>query len=73
MALDVGLKEEYRHTNKITSKLVHPTTFSILTFQDKEELARLKPILFNSALRFFLEIYNEMKEHIDRHGIEPTP
>ena len=71
LARVVGMEDEYRHMNKVTSKLVHPTAFSVLAFADEGELRELKPIMFNVGNRYALEVYGEIKAHVDKSGMEP--
>lgn len=73
MAVKVGFGEEYQRMNKVTSKLVHPTAFSVLGKSDEGELGNLKPIFFNSGIRSALEAFNDMKEYVAKNGVEPLP
>ena len=73
MASAVNFSEEYRHLNKVTSKLVHPTAFSVLGAFDEGELGQLKPILFNSGVRFGLEAFAEIQQYVSKRGLEPPP
>jgi hypothetical protein len=71
MAVTVGFGEEYQRMNKVTSKLVHPTAFSVLANSDEGELGNLKPIFFNAGVRYALEAYNEIREYVARNNVEP--
>jgi len=71
LANKAGMQDEYRHMNKVTSKLVHPTAFSVLAFADEGELKYLRPILFNAGNRYALEVYEKIKAHVDKRGMEP--
>lgn len=71
MAAAVNRSEEYRHMNKVTSKLVHPTAFSVLTAFDEGEQVNLKPILFNSGVRFGVQAFTDIKRYITKNGVEP--
>ena len=73
MASDVNSREDYEHMNKVASKLIHPTAFSVLGAFDEGELAELKPILFNSGLRFGVQAFNEIKQYVMKNGVEPLP
>lgn len=73
MAVAVGFAEEYQHMNKTTSKLVHPTAFSVLVKQDEGELGNLKPIFFNSGIRYAFEAFDLVKEYVAKNGVEPLP
>lgn len=60
--------------NKVTSKLVHPTAFSVLAFSEEEDqpaLRELRPILFNTGTRYALDVYGTIKGHVDKYGMEP--
>jgi hypothetical protein len=73
MASDVNFREEYEHMNKVASKLVHPTAFSVLGAFDEGELAELKPILLNSGVRFGVEASTEIRQYVMKNGVEPLP
>jgi hypothetical protein len=71
MAAKVGMGVEFQHVNKWTSKLVHPTAFSVLVPQHEGELELLKPILFGAGVRFGVEAFNEIREYVDKNRAEP--
>jgi hypothetical protein len=73
IAPTVGLSEEYERMNKATSKLVHPTAFSVLAWseEDKGELGNLRPIFFDAGVRYGIEAFNDMKEYVTKNGVEP--
>lgn len=71
MAEDVNFSVEYKHMNKVTSKLVHPTAFSVLGSFDEGELAQLKSILFNNGARFGVEAFADIRGYVVKNGVEP--
>jgi hypothetical protein len=71
LARAAGMEDEYRHMNKVTSKLVHPTAFSVLAFADEGELRELRPIMFNAGNRYAVDVYREIKAHVDKSGMDP--
>jgi len=73
MASDVGFREEYDSMNKVASKLVHPTAFSVLGDFDEGEWAELRPILFNSGIGYALEAFNEIRQYVSKNGVDPLP
>lgn len=73
MAAAANLSEEYQHTNKVTSKLVHPTAFSVLTPFDQGELGHLKPIFFNAGVRFGVDAFTDIRQYIIKNRVEPLP
>ncbi|MGI9074504.1 MAG: hypothetical protein ACR2JB_25035 [Bryobacteraceae bacterium] len=68
---NVGLRQEFTYMNKVLSKLVHPTAFSVLTPLDHDVLNRLKLLIFNAGVEYALDIYVEIKSHVDNYGMEP--
>jgi len=73
MAAAVDFSDEYQHMNKVTSKLVHPTAFSVLNPFDKGEPGHLKPVLFNNGVRFGVEAFADIRKYIVANGVEPLP
>jgi hypothetical protein len=71
MAKDGAYEEEYKQMNRVTSKLVHPTGFSIMTDFDKDELEFLRPGLHDNGFRYVLQIYNAITNYVGKHGLEP--
>jgi hypothetical protein len=69
----VGLEDEYAHFNKVCSKLVHPTAWSVLAMRDEGELANMRPILFMTGARYASDIGYRIKEHVSKHGERPAP
>jgi hypothetical protein len=70
-AFQTEVGEEYQRMNKVASKLVHPTAFSILVERDEGELGNLKSIFFNAGVRYALEPYNEIRQYVAKNGVEP--
>ncbi len=72
MATVVNFGEEYMHMNKVASKLLHATAFSVLGSFDEGEVG-LKPILFNQGVRFGVEAGNTVRRYVNNNGVEPPP
>jgi hypothetical protein len=73
-AREIGMGEEFATMNKVCSKLVHPTVWSILTedigsarFTDAEDL------FYVNGAKYFTEIYVLLKEHVEKYGINHKP
>ena len=62
---------EYEHMGKLTSKLVHPTAFSVLAFEMQGELAEIPKLMFSAGARYTMAIYQRIREHVDAKGMEP--
>jgi hypothetical protein len=73
IASQLQIAEEYKYVNKVASKLVHPTAWSVLTMNDEGEFAFFKSIFFFAAARYLSEIHVAIKEHVDVHGLRPAP
>jgi hypothetical protein len=71
MTKDGAYVEERKHMNRVTSKLVHPTGFSIMTDFDKDELGFLKPELHDNGFYYVLQIYNAITNYVGKYGLEP--
>jgi hypothetical protein len=70
MAADVKFYEEYSHGNKVTSKLVHPTSFTVCA--DPRQLSLLTPSLFGNGMRYAFEAVTLLLKHVDERGMEPA-
>jgi hypothetical protein len=73
LAITLGMADEYVCMNKVCSKLVHPTAWSVLAMSDEGELGLLREILFNTGTRYGLQIGEKVKEHVEKHGLKPIP
>jgi len=70
MAKEVGLLDEYLDINRIYSKLVHRTAFSVLAFSNTGELAYIAPFMFNVGSTYGLQVWEMLEEHIITHGMK---
>jgi hypothetical protein len=73
-AKDAGLIQEFDCINKVCSKFVHPTVWSILTedigsarFPDAREL------FYGFGANYLLDIYVRFKEHVEAYGLRHKP
>ncbi len=73
IADQLGMAEEYAYMNKVASKLVHPTAWSVLAMNDEGEFAFFKSIFFFAAARYVSEIHEAIEGHVDVHGLKPAP
>jgi hypothetical protein len=70
----VGMKEEYLCMNRVCSKLVHPTAWSILAVNKGEDaFSQSRPILFQAGAQYGCDLYMAIKEHSAAHGMKPNP
>lgn len=73
-ARDAGLIQEFDCINKVCSKFVHPTVWSILTedigsarFPDAREL------FYGFGANYLMDIYVRFKEHVEAYGLKHKP
>lgn len=70
MAEMVGFSEAFRNFNKLSSKLLHQTAYSVLLLGDRDERA-LRQVLFDYAVQFAVEAFSGIQHHVDENGVEP--
>jgi hypothetical protein len=76
MANEVGMSEEYKHLNKIASKLVHPTAYSVLASPvgvEVEAIEGMCAMLSDSGVGFAAEAVVFIDGHVAEFGLEPRP
>jgi len=72
LAETVGMKEEYLSMNRVCSKLVHPTAWSILAVNRGDDaFSQSRPILFQAGAQYGCELYLAIKEYSAAHGMKP--
>ncbi len=62
VAADVGLADEYANMTRLSTKLAHPSAFSVAASGEDPDIASLRPILFRAGAGHGLEILRAMKE-----------
>jgi hypothetical protein len=70
LAAQVGMGKEFETVNKVCSKFVHPTAWSLLT--DDVALERFPEgveLLFASGAKYFVTIYAEILSHVTKCGL----
>jgi hypothetical protein len=63
--------DEYKHVNKVTSKLVHPTAYSLLAAQVDSPQLMLKPYLYRTGTWYFTAAYKLIRNHVEKLGTAP--
>jgi hypothetical protein len=62
----VGMTADYKYTMRLCSKLVHPTAWSIIHWDEKAgEYAAFPVILFQSGSRYGLDAFNTIREYLE--------
>jgi hypothetical protein len=74
LAKVVGMKEDYAAMNKVCSKLVHPTSWSVLAMnKGTNSFPQAHDILFASGVGYMSQIYLDTNAHNTNQGMKPNP
>jgi hypothetical protein len=65
--------DEYKHFNKVSSKLIHPTAYSLLAVQVESAQLMLQPYLYRTAAFYFSTAYKSVRDHVEKLGTAPPP
>ena len=73
LAEDVGLKEDYASVNRVCSKLVHPTSWSVLAMnKGKNSFPEARELLFLYGIGYLGHIVIATREHNQKQGMRPN-
>ena len=71
LAKKVGMFEQYDTMNKVCSKLVHPTAWSLLTADiGPERLPEARNVFFGCGAEYFMTVFAEIAPHIRKWGLK---
>jgi len=74
LAKEVGMEQEFRSMNRVSSKLVHPTAWSTLAENaGVNSFPEAKELLFATGIGYISQIYLDVEEHNKAHGMLPLP
>lgn len=74
LARDVGMEQEFRSMNRVSSKLVHPTAWSTLAENSgRSSYPEAKDLLFATGIAHISQIYLEVREYNKVRGMMPLP
>lgn len=72
LARDVGMEQEFRSMNRVSSKLVHPTAWSTLAENTgRSSYPEAKDLLFATGMAYISQIYMEVKDFNRARGMLP--
>jgi Family of unknown function (DUF5677) len=72
VAKDVGMKDGYACMNRVCSKLVHPSAWSILAVNKGENaFSQARPILFQCGVGYGCDLFDAIKKHQATYGMKP--
>lgn len=70
----VGMKEDYACMNRVCSKLVHPTAWSILAMNKEDNsFSQSRLIFFQAGAQYGCNVYLAVKTHNAMYGMKPKP
>jgi hypothetical protein len=69
---ELGMAEDYKYLNPIFSKLVHPTSWSVLWRQELLDKRHMRGFIITLGTTFSARIITAVREHIEQHGLEPV-
>jgi len=73
-AVTAGLVDEFDIINKICSKLVHPTPWSVLTEdQGSARFPDAYEVFYYFGTLYFSDMFMRLKEHIKQYGVKSAP
>jgi hypothetical protein len=72
LAGQVGMREEYSYMNRVCSKLVHPTAWSIIAVNKGENaFPQARPLLFTMGAGWGCDLYAAIRDHHTVYGVKP--
>jgi hypothetical protein len=70
----VGMKEDFACMNRVCSKLVHPTAWSVLAMNKGENsFSQSRQIFFSAGVQYGCDLYLAIQAHNATHGMKPKP
>jgi hypothetical protein len=70
----VGMKQDFACMNRVCSKLVHPTAWSVLAVNKGENsFSQAGEIFFSAGVQYVCDLYLAVQEHNATHGMKPKP
>jgi hypothetical protein len=74
LAESAGMKEDYVCMNRVCSKLVHPTAWSVLAMnKEHNSFSQSRQIFFQCGAQYGCDVYLAIKTHNATHGMKPKP
>jgi hypothetical protein len=70
----VEMKEDYACMNRVCSKLVHPTAWSVLAMNKEDNsFSQSRQIFFQAGVQYGCDVYLAVRTHNATHGMKPKP
>lgn len=74
LSREVGMEQEFRSMNRVSSKLVHPTAWSTLAENaGRSSHPEAKDLLFATGIAYISQIYMEVRDFNRARGMLPLP
>jgi hypothetical protein len=64
---------DYLHANKVSSKLIHPTAWSLLSLDLDKEDALMRPYIYQAGSKYFAESFLRIRQYVGKYGTKPIP
>lgn len=74
LAREVGMEQEFRSMNRVTSKLVHPTAWSTLAENaGRNSYPETRELLFGTGIAQMSQILMHVRDYNNARGMTPLP
>jgi len=73
LAQTLSREPDYDHANKISSKLIHPTAWSLLSLGLEKDDVLMRPYLYQAGSKYFAEAFQLIRKHVAHYGTKPVP
>jgi len=62
---------DYLHANKVTSKLIHPTAWSLLSLNLDKNDAVMRPYIYQAGSKYYAESFLRIRKYVEKYGTKP--
>jgi len=62
---------DYLHANKVSSKLIHPTAWSLLSLDLDKEDALMRPYIYKAGSKYFGVSFLRIRQYVGKYGTKP--
>jgi hypothetical protein len=73
LARILNREPDYEHANKVSSKLIHPTAWSLLSQDLEKDDVLMRPYICQAGWKYFAESFLLIRKHVAHYGTKPVP
>ena len=73
LAQVLSREADYDHANKVSSKLIHPTAWSLLSVDLEKDDVLMHPYIYQAGSKYFAESFLRIRNYVARYGTKPVP